>query len=41
MNLIQLQEQLLDNTLIQHDTSILRQHMEDGLEVVFAVKRGR
>ena len=41
MNLIQLQEQLLDNTLIQHDTSILQQHMEDGQEVVFAVKRGR
>ena len=41
MNLIQLQEQLLDNTLIQHDTSILHQHMEDGQEVVFAVKRGR
>ena len=41
MNLIQLQEQLLDKTLIQHDTSILHQHMEDGQEVVFAVKRGR
>ena len=40
MNLIQLQEQLLDNTLIQHDTSILHQHMEDGQEVVFTVKRG-
>lgn len=41
MNLIQLQEQLLESTLIQHDTSILHKHMEDGQEVVFTVKRGR
>lgn len=41
MTLIQLQEQLLDDTLIQHDTSVLHQCMEDGQEVVFSVKRGR
>jgi 5-methylcytosine-specific restriction enzyme subunit McrC len=40
MTLIQLQEQLLDGTLIQHDTSVLHQCMEDGQEVVFSVKRG-
>lgn len=41
MKLIQLQEQLLEGTLLQHDISILHQHMEDGQEVVFTVKRGR
>lgn len=41
MKLIQLKEQLLENTLIQHDTSILHRHMEDGQEIVFTVKRGR
>ncbi len=41
MTLLQLQEQLLENTLVQHDTSVFHQHMEDGQEVVFTVKRGR
>ena len=41
MQLIQLQEQLLDNTLLQHDVTSILPHIEDGKEVVHSVKRGR
>lgn len=42
MNVIQLQEQLLENTLLpQPDMDILLPYMEDRNEVVFSVKRGR
>ena len=41
MMLIQLQEQLLENTLLQHDVSFFHQFMEDGEEVAFTTQRGR
>lgn len=41
MQLIQLQEQLLENTRLQHDVTPILPHIEDGEEVVFFVKRGR
>ena len=41
MKLIQLQEQILENTLLQHDITSILPHIEDGKEVVYTVKRGR
>ena len=41
MQLVQLQEQLLENTRLQHDVTSILPHIEDGEEVVFFVKRGR
>ena len=41
MKLIQLQEQILENTLLQHDMTSILPHIEDGKEVVYTVKRGR
>lgn len=41
MKLIQLQEQILENTLLQHDITSILPHIEDGKEVVYSVKRGR
>lgn len=41
MKLIQLQEQILENTLLQHDIISILPHIEDGKEVVYTVKRGR
>ena len=41
MQLIQLQEQILESTLLQHDVTAILPHIEDGEEVVYSVKRGR
>ena len=41
MKLIQLQEQILENTLLQHDMTSILPNIEDGKEVVYTVKRGR
>lgn len=41
MKIIQLQEQLLENTKLQHDVDAILPFVEDGQEVVYAVKRGR
>lgn len=41
MKLIQLQEQILENTLLQHDITSILPHIEDGKEAVYTVKRGR
>lgn len=41
MKLIQLQEQILENTLLQHNMTSILPHIEDGREVVYTVKRGR
>ena len=41
MKLVQLQEQILENTILQHDVISILPHIEDGKEVVYTVKRGR
>lgn len=42
MKVIQLQEQILDNSLLRNDiSSPLLSYIEDGEEVVFSVKRGK
>lgn len=42
MKVIQLQEQILDNSLLRNDiSSTLLSYIEDGEEVVFSVKRGK
>lgn len=41
MTLIQLQEQILENTLLQHNVTAILPHIEDGKEVVYSVKRGQ
>ena len=41
MQVIQLHEQILENTILQHDVDAILPHMEDGKEVVYTVKRVR
>ena len=41
MRIIQLREQILDNTLLQQtDADAVLPYLEDGEEVVYSVKRG-
>lgn len=41
MKVIQLQEQASENSLLQHDIAAILPYIEDGMEVVYSVKRGR
>lgn len=41
MQIIQLQEQILENTILQHDVESILYHIEDGQEVVYSTRRGR
>lgn len=41
MQVIQLQEQILENTILRHDVDSIIPYMDDGKEVVYTVKRGR
>lgn len=40
MKIIQLQEQMLEKTILQQDVDAILQHVEDGKEVAYSAKRG-